>query len=239
MIKLFISKIKYYCAIVVLLTLQSCANFEQHNPLVGNIKTAVSPNIWPKFNNGSLFQEITPVNYGYQALFEDHRPHNIGDTVTVVLQENISASNSSFSDISRHGHTNLGMKINPGQWNSIFGLNFNDDATGLDAIGGNNFHGIGNNSAKNHFTGLITATVQSVLPNGNLRIIGKKQVSINNGTEFIRFSGVINPNNINKNNFIISTNIADARIEYFSRGNINHVQKMGWFQRLLLKISPI
>ncbi|AEO08134.1 flagellar basal body L-ring protein FlgH [Buchnera aphidicola] len=239
MIKLLISKIKYYLTVVVFLTLQSCANFEQHQPLVGDITTAVAPNIFPKITNGSLFQETTPINYGYQPLFEDHRPHNIGDTVTVVLQENISASNSSFSDLSRNGNANLGLTINPGQWNTVLGLNFKGDATKLDAIGRNNFRGTGSNAANNHFTGLITTTVQAVLPNGNLKIIGEKQVSINEGTEFIRFSGVINPNHITQNNFIISTKIADARIEYFSRGRINHIQKMGWFQRLLLKISPI
>lgn len=231
-------QIKYFLTAFFVLIIQSCASVE-YKPLVEGKTTAIAPNIWPKVINGSLFQEKIPLNYGYQPLFEDHRPHNIGDTVTVVLQENISASNSSSSDVSRDGTANLGIKISPGQLNPMLGINLKDNASSLDGMGRNNFSGKGSNSATNKFTGLITVTVQKVLPNGNLKVIGEKQVAINEGTEFIRFSGVINPNNINKNNLIASTQIADARIEYLSRGRINDVQKMGWLQKFLLKISPI
>jgi len=237
-IKFFICQKKYYLTAIFLLIIQSCASVEYKSLVEGNT-TAIAPNVWPKVTNGSLFQEKIPLNYGYQPLFEDHRPHNIGDIITVVLQENISASNSSVSDLSRDGSTNLGIKISPGQLNPIFGMNLKDNITSLDNIGKNNFSGKGSNSAKNKFTGLITVTVQKVFPNGNLKVIGEKQVAINEGKEFIRFSGVINPNNINKNNLIVSTQIADARIEYLSHGRIHDIQKMGWLQRFLLKISPI
>ncbi len=238
MIKLFICTIKYCLTTIFLLAIQSCSYIE-HKPLVNGITTAVAPNILPQVKNGSLFQEKIPINYGYQPLFEDHRPHNIGDIITVVLQENISASNSSASNVSRDGTSNLGVTIAPGQLSPMLGINLKDNKTGFDSIGKNNFSGKGSNSAKNTFTGLITVTVQQVLPNGNLRVIGEKQVAINEDTEFIRFSGVINPSNINRNNLIASTQIADARIEYLSHGRINDVQKMGWLQRFLLKISPI
>ncbi|AWH90451.1 flagellar basal body L-ring protein FlgH [Buchnera aphidicola (Melanaphis sacchari)] len=237
MVKLFIHKIKYHLTVLFLLALQSCASIE-HKPLINGITTAMAPNTWPNTINGSLFQENTPVNYGYQSLFEDHKPRNVGDTITIVLQESISASNSSSSDLSRDSTSNVGVTIIPGQLMPLFGPN-NGGKTGLDNIGKNDFIGKGSNSAKNTFNGLISVTVQKVLPNGNLKVIGEKQVSINEGIEFIRFSGVINPNNINKNNLIASTQIADARIEYISSGRINEIQKMGWLQRLLLKISPI
>lgn len=238
MINLFICRIKYYLSAIFLLIIQSCSSVE-YTPLVTGTTTAVAPNFSPKVINGSLFQEKIPLNYGYQPLFEDHRPHNIGDIITVVLQENISASNSSVSNASRDGTANLGITISPGQLNPILGINLKDNTTGLNSIGKHDFSGKGSNSAKNKFTGLITVTVKQILPNSNLRVIGEKQVAINEGTEFIRFSGVINPNNINKYNLISSTQIADARIEYVSHGRINDVQKMGWLQRFLLKISPI
>jgi flagellar L-ring protein precursor FlgH len=218
--------------------IQSCASVE-NKPLVGGITTAVAPNIIPKIKNGSLFQEKIPINYGYQPLFEDHRSHNIGDIITVVLQENISASNSSSSNLTRDGTANVGVTVTPGKLNPVLGFDINDNKTGIDSIGKNDFSGKGSNSAKNTFTGLITVTVQNVLPNGNLKVIGEKQVAINQGTEFIRFSGVINPNDINKNNLVASTQVADTRIEYVSNNRINDIQKMGWLQRFLLKISPI
>lgn len=238
MVKLFSYKIKYYLTAFFIIIIQSCASVE-HKPLVDGITTAIAPNIIPKIKNGSLFQEKIPTNYGYQPLFEDHRSHNIGDTITVVLQENISASNSSSSNLTRDGKANVGVTVTPGTLNPILGLNVNDNKTGIDSIGKNDFSGRGSNSAKNTFTGLITVTVKNVLPNGNLKVIGEKQVAINQGTECIRFSGVINPNNINKNNLIASTQIADTRIEYVSNNRINDIEKMGWLQRFLLKISPI
>ena len=57
--------------------------------------------------NGSIFQTAQPINYGYQPLFEDRRPRNVGDTLTIVLQENVSASKSSSANASRDGKTNL------------------------------------------------------------------------------------------------------------------------------------
>ncbi|QCI21063.1 flagellar basal body L-ring protein FlgH [Buchnera aphidicola (Hyperomyzus lactucae)] len=238
MIKLFICRIKYCLTAIFLLIIQSCSNIE-YTPLVTGTTTAIAPDFLPKVINGSLFQEKIPLNYGYQPLFEDHRPHNVGDIITVVLQENISASNSSITNVSRDGSANLGITISPGQLNPMLGVNLKDNTTGFNGIGKNDFSGKGSNSAKNKFTGLITVTVQKILPNSNLKVIGEKQVAINEGKEFIRFSGVINPNNINKHNLISSTQIADARIEYVSHGRINDVQKMGWLQRFLLKISPI
>lgn len=238
MVKLFSYKIKYYLTAFFIIMIQSCASVE-NKPLVSGITTAVAPNIIPKIKNGSLFQEKIPINYGYQPLFEDHRSHNIGDIITVVLQENISASNSSSSNLTRDGTANVGVTVTPGKLNPVLGFDINDNKTGIDSIGKNDFSGKGSNSAKNTFTGLITVTVQNVLPNGNLKVIGEKQVAINQGIEFIRFSGVINPNDINKNNLVASTQVADTRIEYVSNNRINDIQKMGWLQRFLLKISPI
>lgn len=235
MIKLFIFKIIYFFTAAILLILQGCSSQDQ--PLVEGVTTAVAPKIWPNIKNGSLFQERTPTRYGYQSLFEDRRPHNIGDTITIVLQENISASNSSSSNISRNGNTNTGITAGPNQINSISGLTNN--AMGWNTSGRNNFSGIGSYSAQNKFTGLITVTVQQVLPNGNLKVVGEKQVAINDGVEFIRFSGVVNPDNISKNNLVTSTQISDSRIEYLSHGRLNNVQKIGWLQRFLMKISPI
>ena len=84
----------------------------------------------------------------------------------------------------------------------------------------------------------ITVTVQQLLENGNLKVVGEKQIAINQGTEFIRFSGVVNPRTISSSNTVISTHVADARIEYVGNGYINEAQQMGWLQRLFLNLSP-
>jgi len=81
-------------------------------------------------------------------------------------------------------------------------------------------------------------TVLEVLTNGNLRVRGEKQILINQGTEFIRFSGVVDPLEISDTNTVPSTQVADARIEYVGDGYINEAQHMGWLQRFFLNISP-
>lgn len=105
--------------------------------------------------------------------------------------------------------------------------------------GGNDFSGKGGASANNTFTGTITVSVSSVLANGNLKVVGEKQIEINQGTEFIRFSGVVNPRTINADNAVLSTSVADARIEYVGNGYINDAQQMGWLQRFFLTIAPM
>ena len=81
-------------------------------------------------------------------------------------------------------------------------------------------------------------SVLEVMNNGNLRVRGEKQIAINQGTEFIRFSGVVNPRTITAQNTVPSTQVADARIEYVGDGYINEAQHMGWLQRFFLNVSP-
>ena len=174
------------------------------------------------------------MSYGYQPIFEDSRPRHRGDTLTVLLQENVSASKTASSSASRDGKTSLSFDATPRPLEGVFGAGRAD----AKIAGGNQFAGKGGAAAKNSFTGTITVTVIAVLENGNLSVVGEKQLAINQGTEFIRFSGIVNPRTINANNSVSSTQVADARIEYVGNGYVNETQKMGWLQRLFLNLSP-
>ena len=103
---------------------------------------------------------------------------------------------------------------------------------------GNKSEGKGSSSATNVFSGTLTTTVIGVLPNGNLQVAGEKQIAINRGSEYVRFSGVVDPRSITGNNTVSSTQVADARIEYRSKGVMDEVQTMGWLQRFFLNIAP-
>ena len=81
-------------------------------------------------------------------------------------------------------------------------------------------------------------TVIEALANGNLLVSGEKQMAINQGNEYIRFSGVVNPDTISPSNTVQSTQVADARIEYKGSGAIAEAQQMGWLQRFFTIISP-
>jgi len=217
----------------LLLTLNGCAIIPR-TPLVEGSTTAQPMPSSPPVVNGSIFQGVMPMNYGYQPLFEDRRPRNIGDTLTITLQENVSASKSSSANASRDGSTNVGLTAVP---RALAGL-LDGDKASAEASGKNDFEGKGGASANNTFTGTITVTVNQLLPNGNLKVVGEKQIAINQGTEFIRFSGVVNPRTISGSNTVVSSQVADARIEYVGNGYINEAQNMGWLQRFFLNVAP-
>lgn len=177
--------------------------------------------------NGSIYQG----GAGVMPLFEDRRPRYAGDTLTIVLDEQVSASKSSASNATRTGKSTFTPGIVPLKLKKL-----NDLA--LDVDSGNEFSGAGGSNAKNSFTGTITVTVEDVMPNGNLKVRGEKQIGINQGREYIRFSGFVNPRTISAQNTVPSTQVAEARIEYVGDGYINEAQSMGWGQRILMNIFP-
>ncbi|WP_267353724.1 flagellar basal body L-ring protein FlgH [Gilliamella sp. B3482] len=222
-----------YLYILVMMLLVGCSQLPKKALVEG--QTSIVPQIPEIVNSsGSIYQASQPSSFGYQPMFEDRRPRNIGDVLTIVLQENVSASKSSSINAGRNGGVNLGVKTVPHFLDGLVGRGKVD----TDISGSNDFKGSGGANAKNTFSGTITVTVQDVMINGNLKVIGEKQIAINQGTEFIRFSGVVNPRTISGNNTVISTQVADARIEYVGNGYIDEAQTMGWLQRLFFNLSP-
>lgn len=184
--------------------------------------------------NGSIFQAINSTTGGvrYTPLFEDRRARSVGDTIIVTLNERTNASKSSGSNIERSGNIDFSVPSLLGIPLSVLKKN----AT-LEASSNNKFDGGGESASKNDFRGTITVTVIETLPNGNLVVSGEKQIGINQGQEFIRLSGIINPVHV-MSNTISSTQIADARIEYRANGYIDEAQTMGWLSRFFLNVSP-
>lgn len=226
--------LRYPLLAILAISLTGCA-LVPSKPLVAGATTA-QPTPGPVMvANGSIFQIAQPVNTGYQPLFEDRRPRNIGDTLTIVLQENVSASKSSSANASRTSNSSFGFDTVPRYLQGLFG----NARADMSASGGNTFDGKGGANATNTFSGTLTVTVDQVLVNGNLHVVGEKQIAINQGTEFIRFSGVVNPRTISGSNSVPSTQVADARIEYVGNGYINEAQNMGWLQRFFLNLSPM
>ncbi|SFT56029.1 flagellar L-ring protein precursor FlgH [Halomonas saccharevitans] len=211
---------------LVLLVLGGCAQIP-HASVVGEqerIEIAERPA--PRAN-GSIYQ----AERGYHPLFEDRRPRMMGDILTIVLDEEVSASKNSQSNADRSGSSSLELAQLPDALDTLAEY-------GFDIAGDSDFSGGGGSEANNSFTGTITVSVVEVMNNGNLRVRGEKQIAINQGTEFIRFSGVVNPRTITAQNTVPSTSVADARIEYVGDGYINEAQHMGWLQRFFLNVSP-
>jgi len=177
--------------------------------------------------NGSIYNVASS-----RPLFEDRRARFVGDLITINIAEKTQASKNSENKTSRSQSVEMSIPTVAGL--PLKGL----QGTALGASSSNDFNGKGQNTSANDFTGTITVTVIEVIPNGNLLVSGEKQIGLKEGEEFVRFSGVVNPNSITTANTVQSTQVADARIEYKANGFIDSAQVMGWLGRFFLSFSP-
>lgn len=211
---------------VALAMLAGCAYLPAKQPIVQQPMTAVPPPPPTNLSPGAIYNP----GYAGRPLFEDQRPRNTGDILTIVISENINATKSSGANTKRG--TSASFSGTAGFLPGLF------NHANLNTTGANQFDATGGANASNTFTGVITVTVTNVLPNGNLVVSGEKQMLINQGNEYVRFSGVVNPNTVAGDNSVLSTDVADARIEYSAKGVIDEAETMGWLQRFFLNIAP-
>jgi len=178
--------------------------------------------------NGSIYSTTSA-----RPLFEDRRARFVGDIITINIAEKVQASKKSGTTSERTQSISAGIPTLDGvPFKGLSNLN-------ISANDSNKFNGKGENSSTADFTSTITVTVIEVLPNGNLLVSGEKQIGLKQGEEFIRFSGVVNPNTITTANTVTSTQVADARIEYKANGFLDDSQVMGWLGKFFLTFLPL
>ena len=100
------------------------------------------------------------------------------------------------------------------------------------------FDGSGVTTRSGKLSGRMTGLVDAVLPNGNLRIQGKRMVTVNGEEQIMVLTGIVRPEDISSNNVVRSTYIADARIEYYGMGVISEKQYPGWMARMFDRVWP-
>jgi flagellar L-ring protein precursor FlgH len=169
----------------------------------------------------------------YRPLFENVRARSVGDLLTVQIQENTTARQRSNTSVNREGKiegaiASLPFVTSPALQRAKVGASSSNDSSSK-----------GESGSDNVFTGNITATVVEVLPNGNLVIVGEKQVGVNQTVDSLRFSGVVDPRFIRPGNSIASTQVADVRVEFRGRGDIDRAMTVGWLQRFFFSFSPL
>jgi flagellar L-ring protein precursor FlgH len=180
--------------------------------------------------SGSLFQAAS-----YRPAFEDPRARMPGDTVTIQITEKVSATQSSASNVDKSGSVGGGVTAIPGvRPRDLLRV----DNLRLAGESSNEFNGKGGTENENTFAGVITATVQEVLPNGHLVVVGDKQIGVNNNVDVLRFSGTIDPRHIKPGNVVASAQVANARIESKGRGQIDEALSIGWLGRFFLNVMP-
>lgn len=211
---------------LALLALGACATVPPTN-----VHQPMSARPAPRFESGAANGAIFQPGFA-RSLFEDRRARYVGDTMTIRISENTTASKKSNNKLDRSSSNAVSVSALSGlPGKAMLG-------TSLETSTANAFEGKGDASNNNVFTGSITVTVIDVLPNGNLLVSGEKQVAIGYEQEFVRVSGVVNPSFVNAANTIDSSMVADARIEYKSNGQLSDGMVMGWLGRFFLSVLP-
>ncbi len=195
----------------------------------GDWQSSAPPEPLPGYQ-GSIFQAGRGI-----SLFVDNRARQVGDAITITLQEQTDASKQSSTATSKDQEIDI-----PGP--TIFGRGVTKGGVPIlttDLEADQEFSGEGSSSQSNRLSGSITVTVSEVLANGNLRVRGEKWLTINQGEEFIRLTGIVRPQDIDADNSVPSFKLADARITYAGKGALADANRMGWLGRFFQSVlSP-
>ncbi|GJL67389.1 MAG: flagellar L-ring protein [Nitrospirales bacterium] len=193
------------------------------------------PNIHTKDTPSSLGSLWDPEN-GRAFMFEDRRAGRIGDIVVVQIVEQHRGSKKANTKADRDSSLSAGVS------GGLFGINtltqkfaeyFN-----IDAGTSHEFEGDGSTSREDTLTGTIAANVIEVFPNGDLRIRGKREVTVNSETQTMTIKGIVRRIDLDTENMVLSSKVADAEISYTGLGVVDDVQRPGWATRIFDWITP-
>jgi flagellar L-ring protein precursor FlgH len=185
--------------------------------------------------DGSLWRDDAPM----MVLFSDRKARTVGDIVTIRIAESSDATNRASTATDRNSSLSASV-------DGFFNLEkdypadhpffnpFSSVAGGVES----EFEGSGTTQRSGDLNAYITAMVTQVLPNGNLVVTGSREVLINNENQVIELTGIVRPQDINSNNHVLSTYVADARISYSGTGIINDRQRPGWLTNIVMAVWP-
>ncbi len=214
---------KLVALLAVTLPMAAEAKKEKTAPIVYSPTAPQAPVAQPP--TGSIFQAES-----YTPLTSGARAGRLGDILTIVLAERMSASKSSSATTGRNGSVGL----TPPATGPLSLFNPSDINMG----GDQSFKGKGEAAQSNALTGELSVTVAAVYPNGTMLVRGEKLVTLNRGDENVQFSGLVRTADIGTDNRVPSTRVADARIRYTGKGEIARGSQQGWLQRFFSRISP-
>jgi flagellar L-ring protein FlgH len=183
------------------------------------------------YNPNSLWRN------GSRAFFKDQRAHQVGDILTVTVNITDSARIANETQRSRTGSTNSNVTTLMGRRTVPI---FNTTIPGAIATtnGTENLDGQGSVNRQEALTTNVAAVVTQVLPNGNLVVEGRQEIRVNFEIRELVIGGIVRPEDIQSDNTIDSTKIAEARIAYGGRGQIMDVQQPRYGQQVLDVILP-
>ena len=223
--------LKYVLHAVFAAAMAGCSTYTEQ-VVSQSFQPAEAPVILAKSTNmnGAIFQP------GRSGLFAtDQRARRIGDILTVSFNETYAATKAQTASSSKTDALCLAL---PASVPNMLTGGFDKDPAGLNAGTTRSFAGSGNAVQSNSFSGLLSVTVVRVFDNGNMEVQGQKELTLNNGNEYVRVRGVVRPEDISASNIVSSDRLADAQIRYTGSGHLADASQPGWLSQLMRTISP-
>ena len=227
---------KFFATVILTQALGGCSTYVSQ--LEGQAFEPVDPALnlaMEQPANGAIFRA------GQSGLFAtDQRARRVGDILTVTFNEIFAATKAQTAASSKADA--FAVTLPTGLPNILTGGFATDDSGvnggGLTAGTNRTFAGAGNAAQSNSFTGSLAVTVTRVFPNGNMEVAGQKEITLNNGNEYVRVKGIVRPEDISATNIVSSTRLADAQIRYTGSGHLADASKPGWLSQFMRAISP-
>ena len=206
----------------------------------------VQPKVVSKVNHeGSLWR----ADGLFSDMFKDPKAWKVGDIVTIRILETSSATNQANTKTGRTSSLEAGIDtlFTLEDWYQDKVLDwYSSNLPKIDPFGNpsvkgsmkSDFDGSGTTTRSGKLNAYMTARITEVLPNGNFRIVGSREVMVNNENQLIILSGVIRPRDISPENIVESTFISDAKIAYSGSGIVDDRQRPGWLANLLNTVWP-
>lgn len=177
-------------------------------------------------NRGAIYQAAG----GYSGLVTGTRARKLGDMVTIVLVENTTSSKSAAGDTARDGT----FSVTPPTAGPLGFINPN----ALNPASQGSFSGSGSAAQQSQLNGTVAVTIAAIYPNGTAEVVGEKQMSLSQGNEWVQFAGRIRLVDIDADNRLASSQVANARIVYSGKGAVQQASRPGWLSRFFGMISP-
>ena len=166
--------------------------------------------------------------------FGKGRNFQVGDVITVLLNESTQAARSQVGSVTRNSTNDM---LTPGLavlGNKLGGVMKGTDFSKTDISN----KGTGTADQTASLTGSVAVSVVEVMPNGNLVLRGEKQLALTEGSEIIQVAGIIRPDDVAPNNTVQSRRLANAQIAYRGKGDLANATRAGWGTSAVLKLWP-
>jgi len=168
------------------------------------------------------------------GMTSDRRARSVNDLITVRVIENIEASGTADAQLDKNSNASAGVP-------TLFGLETKlpsavDPANLISTNSNSEFKGSGTTTRTSMLTATMTARVSEVLPNGDLVLESVRELDLNGERQIVVLTGIVRAQDVRRNNQVLSTQIAQLRIQYYGRGLMKDNLKPGWLVRVMNKI---